>query len=210
MHYNFIAIEGNIGTGKTSLAKMLGADLNATLILEEFTDNPFLPKFYKDPKKFAFPLELSFLAERYHQLKNKLSKQSLFAESTVSDYYLAKSLIFSKTNLSRDEFQLFRKMYEIMDTNLPRPDLLVYLHKDVSVLQNNIKKRGRHYEQKIPDEYLQRVQDSYLNYIRQNAKMPVIIIDTNGLDFVSNPQDYEKLHYLISQKYPKGVSQVSV
>ncbi len=210
MHYNFIAIEGNIGTGKTSLAKMLGRDLNATLILEEFADNPFLPKFYKDPKKFAFPLELSFLAERYQQLKDRLSKQSLFAESTVSDYYLAKSLIFSRTNLTRDEFQLFRKMYEIMDANLPRPDLLVYLHKDVSALQNNIRKRGRHYEQKIPDEYLKRVQESYLNYIRQNTKMPVIIVNTNDLDFVSRPEDYEKLHYLISQKYPNGVSQVSV
>jgi len=210
MHYNFIAIEGNIGTGKTTLAKMLGADLNADLILEEFADNPFLPKFYKDPKKFAFPLELSFLAERYQQLKDKLSKQSLFSERTVSDYFIAKSLIFSRTNLTRDEFQLFRKMYEIMDANLPRPDLLVYLYKDIPALQNNIKKRGRHYEQKIPDQYLERVQENYLNYIRLNAKMPVIIIDTNDLDFVANPHDYEKLHHAIAQKYPHGVSQVSL
>ncbi len=210
MHYNFIAIEGNIGAGKTSLAKMIGADAKASLILEEFADNPFLPKFYKQPDKYAFPLELSFLAERYHQLKDKLSASSLFSERIISDYYIAKSLIFSRTNLSKDEYRLFQKMFEIMDAQLPRPDLLVYLYKDISQLQENIKKRGRHYEQKIPDEYLVKVQENYLNYIRQNAKMPVIIINTNELDFVSNPQDYEKLHYLLSQKYPHGVSNVSV
>ncbi len=210
MHYNFIAIEGNIGAGKTSLAKMLGNDMNASLILEEFADNPFLPKFYKNPDKFAFPLELSFLAERYHQLKDRLSKQSLFSELVVSDYYIAKSLIFSRTNLSKHEYQLFRKMFLIMDANLPKPDLLVYLHNDIEILQQNIKKRGRHYEQKIADEYLMKVQENYLNYIRQNAKMPIIIIDTSQLDFVANAQDYEKLHYLISQPYPHGVSYVSV
>lgn len=208
MHYNFIAIEGNIGTGKTSLAKMIGNDMNASLILEEFADNPFLPKFYKEPDKFAFPLELSFLAERYHQLKDRLSKQSLFSELVVSDYYIAKSLIFSRTNLSKHEYQLFQKMFSIMDANLPKPDLLVYLYKDIDVLQKNIKKRGRHYEQKIPDEYLIKVQENYLNYIRQNAKMPVVIIDTNHLDFVENAQDYEKLHYHLSQQYPHGITTI--
>lgn len=210
MHYNFIAIEGNIGTGKTSLAKMLGHDVNATLILEEFADNPFLPKFYKEPDKYAFPLELSFLAERYQQLKDRLSKQSLFAELTISDYYIAKSLIFSRTNLSKNEFLLFRKMYDIMDTQLPAPDLLVYLYKDVPALQANIKKRGRPYEQKIKDAYLEKVQENYLNYIKQNAKMPVVLIDTNNLDFVNNAQDYEKLNLIISQKYPLGISKVSI
>lgn len=209
MHYNFIAIEGNIGSGKTSLAKMLGEDMKASLILEEFADNPFLPKFYKNPEKFAFPLELSFLAERYHQLKERLGTTSLFSELIVSDYYIAKSLIFSRTNLSKDEYRLFQKMFEIMDANLPRPDLLVYLYKDIQQLQANIKKRGRHYEQKIPDEYLIKVQENYLNYIRQNAKMPVLVIDTNKLDFVKNPPDYEKLHYLLSQKYAPGMNHVT-
>lgn len=209
MHYNFIAIEGNIGSGKTSLAKMLGEDMKASLILEEFADNPFLPKFYKNPEKYAFPLELSFLAERYHQLKERLGTTSLFSELIVSDYYIAKSLIFSRTNLSKDEYRLFQKMFEIMDANLPRPDLLVYLYKDIQQLQANIKKRGRHYEQKIPDEYLIKVQENYLNYIRQNAKMPVLVIDTNKLDFVKNPPDYEKLHYLLSQKYAPGMNHVT-
>ncbi len=208
MHYNFIAIEGNIGAGKTTLAKMLGHDMNAALILEEFADNPFLPKFYKDPGKYAFPLELSFLAERYQQLKDRLSKQSLFTELIISDYYIAKSLIFSKTNLSRDEFRLFKRMFDIMDANLPKPDLLVYLYKDIDVLQSNIKKRGRHYEQKIQDNYLIKVQENYLSYIRQNAKMPVLILDTNKLDFVENPQDYERLHYLLHQKYAHGLNHV--
>ena len=209
MHYNFIAIEGNIGSGKTSLAKMLGEDMKASLILEEFADNPFLPKFYKNPEKYAFPLELSFLAERYHQLKERLANTSLFSELIVSDYYIAKSMIFSRTNLSKDEYRLFQKMFEIMDANLPRPDLLVYLYKDIQQLQANIKKRGRHYEQKIPDEYLIKVQESDLNYIRQNAKMPVLVIDTNKLDFVENPQDYERLHYLLSQRYAPGMNHIT-
>jgi len=208
--YNYISIEGNIGAGKTSLAKMLGKDMNATLILEEFSDNPFLPKFYKDPKKYAFPLELSFLAERYHQLKEKLSKSSLFSELIVSDYFIAKSLIFSKTNLTKDEYRLFEKMYEIMDANLPRPELLIYLYKDINTLQKNIKKRGRVYEQKIPDDYLEKVQENYLHYIKQNAKMPVLIVDTNDLDFVSNPLDYEKLHQLVGQKYRHGLNHIKL
>jgi len=150
--YQFIAIEGNIGAGKTSLAKLIAEKCNAKLILEEFEDNSFLPKFYKDPERFAFPLELSFLAERFQQLKDKLASKDMFKTFTIADYFINKSLIFSRKTLQTDEFKLYNTLFEIINQSLIKPDLLVYLYANVDTLQSNIKKRGRDYEQEIKDE----------------------------------------------------------
>lgn len=207
--YNFIAIEGNIGAGKTSLTKLLAADLNARIILEQFEDNPFLPKFYKDQNRFAFPLELSFLAERFQQLKDILPSQDLFTDFTISDYFINKSLIFARKTLQQDEFLLYNKLFNLMNLSLPKPDLLVYLYLNIEKLQANIKKRGREYEQNMRNEYLQDIQDSYFEFIAQQSKMKVLIIDTNEMDFVNRKEDYKRLKELIFQEYTEGLHRIT-
>ncbi|NQX91077.1 MAG: deoxynucleoside kinase, partial [Flavobacteriales bacterium] len=185
--YSYIAIEGNIGAGKTSLATMLSEEFNAKLVLEEFADNPFLPKFYDNADRYAFPLELSFLAERFAQLKKDLNSRDLFQPSVIADYFISKSKIFAKANLSKEEYALFNQVFELMDPSLPKPQLLVYLHLPVEELQKNIKKRGREYEQNIQDKYLQKIQKSYFSFIKQQRKLRTVVIDTSGVDFVNNP-----------------------
>ncbi len=208
MHYNYIAIEGNIGSGKTTLSEMLAKQFNGKLILEQFKDNPFLEKFYKDPDKYAFPLELSFLAERYQQLIKDLSNLDLFHSLTISDYFLNKSLIFARKTLGDDEYQLFRSLFNIMDANLPKPDLLVHLYVRVEKLQANIKKRGRTFEQNISDEYLQKIQDSYFQYLNQQPKLRILLLDTNDIDFVKNPQHYNYIIEALSREYPVGITRL--
>ena len=208
--YNFLAIEGTIGAGKTSLATMISEDFNAKLILEGFADNPFLPKFYKEADKYAFPLELSFLAERYQQLSDQLSKQDLFKNFTISDYFINKSLIFAQKTLPDDVFGLYAKLFHIMNSSLPKPDLLVYLYLKVEKLQENIKKRGRDYEQNIENEYLEKIQTGYFDFIRQQQGMRILILDTNQIDFVNNPTDYQKIISLIDQDYEIGVHRIEV
>jgi deoxyadenosine/deoxycytidine kinase len=210
MRYNYIAIEGNIGAGKTCLSTMISEQFNGKLILEQFEDNSFLPKFYKEPDKYAFPLEMSFLAERYQQLKDQLTKQDLFKTFTISDYLINKSLIFAKNNLQQDEFALFSKMFTIINEFLPKPDLLVYLYLEVSNLQRNIKKRGRSYEQEIKDSYLSDIQQGYFDHIRKLDGVRVIIIDTNNIDFVNNPDDYQAVLSLIDKDYPVGVHRLTL
>jgi deoxyguanosine kinase len=185
MNYNFISIEGNIGAGKTTLAHMLSRYLNARLVLEEFADNPFLPKFYENPKNYAFPLELFFMAERYKQLKDLLPVKDMFRTTTVSDYLFTKCLLFAKVNLTDEEFRLFQKLFDIMYPQLVRPDILIYLHVPVKKLQQNIRKRNRPYEQSIPDDYLFRLQETYTNYIRQHD-ITTIFIDATNADFLRN------------------------
>src|SRR6056297_2363343 len=164
MEYNFIAIEGNIGAGKSTLAAKLAEKHHAMLINEGFEDNSFLPKFYKDPEKYAFPLELSFLAERYQQLKDKLQAKDLFYPFVVADYFIAKSLVFAKKTLPSDEFTLYSQLFNIIISSLPQPDLIVYLYLETKKLQQNIKKRGRPYEMDIEDDYLEKIQSSYFEY----------------------------------------------
>lgn len=207
--YNFIAIEGNIGAGKTTLSKKLTIDFNARLILEQFAENPFLPKFYADPEKHAFPLELSFLAERYQQLKNELSSQDLFKPTIISDYYFLKSLIFAKANLSEDEFSLYSKLFHIINDSLAKPDLFVYLYHDVERLQNNIKKRGRSYEQNITNDYLLKIQTSYFEFIKQLNDLRILIVDVNKLDFANNDEHYKELLKIINQPYSLGISRIT-
>jgi len=212
MKYNYLVIEGNIGSGKTSLSTRISEQFNAKLILEQFADNPFLPKFYNDPDKYAFPLELSFLAERYRQLKEDLSKQDLFKDFTVADYFFNKTLIFAKTTLQTDEFSLFAKLFTIINDSLPKPDLFVYLYLNIDKLISNIHKRGRNYEKKIQKEYLQNIQNGYLDYIKNNQhKLKILIIDTNNIDFVNCYSDYCKIIETIFEKdYEVGINRVKL
>jgi deoxyadenosine/deoxycytidine kinase len=209
MKYNYIAIEGNIGAGKTTLAHMLAEQFNARLVLEQFEDNSFLPKFYKEPEKYAFPLELSFLAERYQQLKKDASRLDLFQEFTIADYFIQKSLIFSRKTLQSDEYTLFTKLFNIIISQLPQPDLMIYLYVDINRLLKNIQKRGRSYEQEIQYEYLERIQKGYLDFIAQQTNMRILVIDSNQLDFVASHEDYELLLSIINCSYPTGVHRIT-
>ncbi len=208
MNYNFIAIEGNIGAGKTSLASLIATEFNAKLILEQFEDNSFLPKFYEDPDKYAFPLEMSFLASRFQQLKDQLGNRDLFKSFTISDYYIVKSLIFAQKTLVEDEFKLYTRFFNIILNQLPRPDLFVYLYVKTPKLQENIKIRGRSYEQDIKDEYLDKIQDGYFEFIKQQRNLPILIIDTNNIDFVKNNDDYRRMVSIINKEYTPGVYRI--
>jgi deoxyadenosine/deoxycytidine kinase len=210
MNYSYITIEGCIGAGKTTLAKRIADDYNGKLILEQFEDNPFLPKFYKDQEKYAFPLEMSFLASRYQQLMDQLSSQDLFHEFTVSDYFITKSLIFARRTLEKDELSLYSRLFNIIEANLPKPQLLVYLYSDIDRLLSNIKKRGRDYEQDISGQYLRNIQEGYFDFIRQQKNKRILIMDTNNVDFVADEQVYEKMIKLILREWPVGTHRVVV
>ncbi|MBA6152292.1 2-amino-4-hydroxy-6-hydroxymethyldihydropteridine diphosphokinase [Gelidibacter maritimus] len=188
--FNYIAIEGNIGAGKTSLAHEIANDFNGKLILERFADNPFLPKFYKAPQRYAFTLEMSFLADRYQQISDDLSQLDLFKDFMVSDYDIYKSLIFSKITLPEDEFRLYRKLFYLMYKDIAKPDLYVYLYQNTTRLQENIKKRGRDYEQNIQNDYLEKINTGYLEFLKNQTELNVKIIDISDRDFVENRADY--------------------
>ncbi len=189
-NYNYIAIEGNIGAGKTSLAKFIANDFNAKLILERFADNAFLPKFYEEPKRYAFTLEMSFLADRYQQISDDLSQLDLFKDFMISDYDIFKSLIFSKITLPEDEFKLYRKLFYLMYKDIAKPDLYIYLYQNTARLQENIKKRGRDYEQNIEDAYLEQINSGYLDFLKNQSELNVKIIDISDRDFVRRREDY--------------------
>lgn len=205
MNYNYLVIEGCIGAGKTCFSKRLADDYNAKIIYEQFADNSFLPKFYEDPQRYAFPLEMSFLTDRYNQLKNKLTQTDLFSQYTIADYFIDKCVIFSKNNLNKDEYSLYLKIFDIINSFIPKPDLIVYLYKDVDLLLKNIKKRGRDYEQNIDYKYLDDIQKGYLDYFKLLSNTPIVIIDTNQLDFVNSEEDYQYLKNAINQKYENGI-----
>jgi len=187
MIYNFITIEGNIGAGKTTLAHLLSKHFNARLILEEFADNPFLPKFYENQRQYAFPLELFFMAERYKQLKDLLQTKDMFQNLTISDYLFTKCLLFAKVNLPEEEFLLYQKLFDIINPQLVQPDLLIYLHAPVNKLKENIKKRNRSYEQNIESEYLFTLQETYTQYIKQH-NIKTLFIDASKSDFLGNDE----------------------
>ena len=205
MHYKYLAIEGNIGSGKTTLATMLSKDYDIRLILESFAENPFLPKFYENPDRHAFPLELFFMAERYHQLKS-LKEQDLFQPQIISDYFFIKSKLFAKNNLQYDELQLFYSLYDIMFSSLSKPDILIYLYADIQRLKQNIKKRGREFEQNISADYLQKIQEKYLDYLRKQDDFPVLLLDVTGVDFVNDTKAYEHIKELIILPYDNGIN----
>jgi len=203
MNYHYITIEGNIGAGKTTLAHLLAKHFNARLILEQFADNPFLPKFYENPKQFAFPLELFFMAERYKQLKELVHTKDLFQSVTVSDYLFTKCLLFAKVNLPEEEFRLYQKLFDIIYQQLVQPDIVIYLHASVSKLQSNIKKRNRAYEQSISDAYLFEVQEAYTNYIKQH-NIKTIYIDASNADFLGNKKHFQVILDALEKDYESG------
>jgi deoxyguanosine kinase len=209
MNYNFITIEGNIGAGKTTLAHLLSKHYNARLILEEFADNPFLPKFYENPGLYAFPLELFFMAERYKQLKDLIQQKDLFQHLTISDYLFTKCLLFAKINLPEDEFRLYQRLFDIMQQQVIQPDIIIYLHSPVEKLQRNIKKRNRSYEQKIPDSYLLKIQETYTGYIKQQTTK-TIIVDTSNADFLSNEKHMHAIIDALENEFPDGQHYLSL
>ncbi|MBF4518543.1 2-amino-4-hydroxy-6-hydroxymethyldihydropteridine diphosphokinase [Flavobacterium sp. ANB] len=188
--FNYIAFEGNIGAGKTTLVNKIAEDFNAKTVLERFADNPFLPKFYKDQNRYAFPLEMSFLADRYQQLSDDLAQFDLFKDFIVADYHIFKSLIFAKITLAEDEYRLYRNLFDIIYKEMPKPDLYIYLYQNTTRLLENIKKRGRNYEQNIEAEYLDKINNGYLEYIKSQTDLNVLIIDVSNRDFVKKHEDY--------------------
>jgi deoxyadenosine/deoxycytidine kinase len=203
MNYHYITIEGNIGAGKTTLAHILAKHFNARLILEQFADNPFLSKFYENPGRYAFPLELFFMAERYKQLKELIHAQELFQHITVSDYLFTKCLLFAKTNLPEEEFRLYQKLFDIIYQQLPQPDILIYLHVPVSQLQRNIKRRNRSYEQNIPDQYLLKLQETYTSFIRQR-NIKTLFINAANADFLGNDTHLKVITDALENEYDDG------
>ena len=203
MKYNFITIEGNIGAGKTTLAHLLSKHFNARLILEEFADNPFLPKFYENQRQYAFPLELFFMAERYKQLKDLLQTKDMFQNLTISDYLFTKCLLFAKVNLPEEEFLLYQKLFDIINPQLAPPDLLIYLHAPVNKLKENIKKRNRSYEQNIESEYLFTLQETYTQYIKQH-NIKTLFIDVSKSDFLGNDEHLKVVIEALDKDYDDG------
>lgn len=211
MSLNYLVIEGNIGAGKTTLAQMISKKYGANLVLEQFADNPFLPKFYDDPGQYAFPLEMAFLAARYNQLNHELSRVDLLGSFTISDYYFTKSLIFAQNTLHTDEYNLYSQFFTIIYDKLPKPDLYVYLDKDSDLLLRNIAQRGRSYESHITKEYLDSITKGYVNYFNQQQDVPILTIDTNLLDFENKPEDFEKItHTIFNNQYNKGITHIEL
>lgn len=203
MKYSFVTIEGNIGAGKTTLSHLLAKHYNARLILEQFADNPFLPKFYENPKQYAFPLELFFMAERFKQLKELIQQKDLFQSITISDYLFTKCLLFAKVNLPDDEFRLYQRLFDIIHQQLVQPDILIYLHSPIARLQQNIKRRGRSYEQKIPDAYLFSIQETYTHYIKQH-NLKTLFVDVSNADFLGNEKHLQVIIDALDKAYAPG------
>ena len=209
MNYHFITIEGNIGAGKTTLAHLLSKHYNARLILEEFADNPFLAKFYENPQQFAFPLELFFMAERYKQQKDLLQQKDLFQSLTISDYLFTKCLLFAKVTLPDDEFRLYQRLFEIINQQVTQPDLLIYLHAPIAKLQANIRKRNRSYEQRIPDDYLFNIQETYTHYIKQH-NIKTLFVDASNADFLGNEKHLQVILDALDKDYEGGQHYVAL
>jgi deoxyadenosine/deoxycytidine kinase len=203
---NYIVVEGNIGAGKTSLSRMLANELNGRLILEEFSDNPFLPLFYQNPERYAFPVELFFMTERHKQLQSLLLKGNLFQRYVVSDYTFSKTLLFAGQNLENEELRLFRKLFHTLNASFPKPNLLVYLHRSVEDLLANIGKRGRDYEKDISADYLHKIQKAYFNFFEiAKSEFAILFMDLKGLDFVHHKADYQQILAQLQQPYSKGI-----
>ena len=208
--HQFIVVEGNIGAGKTTLSSMLAEDFGKRLILEQFSDNPFLPFFYENPDRYAFPVELFFMTERHKQLQEELSQTQLFEEGIVADYYFLKTLLFAKNNLKPEEYRLFQRLFNILNKSFPKPDLMLYLHRPVEGLLNNIRKRGRGFEQKMDPAYLTQIQQAYFDYFKTSTEVPVVILDVEEVDFVHSPEHYELIINLLFDQYEPGLHHLKV
>ena len=203
--HRFMAIEGNIGAGKTTLSQKLATEFGSKLILEQFTDNPFLPVFYENPERYAFPVELFFMTERHKQLQQSLGQIDIFQEQIIADYFFIKTLLFAKNNLQEEEYRLFQNLFHILNANFPKPDLLVYLHRPVDQLLKNIQRRGRDFEQDIAPAYLEQIQKAYFEYFRVEGQLPILIIELEDADFANSLENYSKMKHLLSQVYEKGI-----
>lgn len=208
--YSFIAIEGNIGSGKTTLAEMIGRDYNAGLIMEQFADNPFLPYFYENPGQFAFPLELFFMTERYKQLQVSGAQQDMFYDFHVADYSFVKTLLFARNNLPADEFRIFQKLWMVLEASLPRPEIIVFLHRPVDALLQNIAHRGRGYEQKIQATYLEKVQQVYFEYFRAESAIPILLFDLQSKNLHQEPALYREILQVMSGRHRPGLQHISI
>lgn len=206
----YIALEGNIGVGKTTLAKRLAEDWGAALTLEQFEDNSFLPRFYQEPERYAFPLEMSFLAARYNQLKNNMVQADMFNPMYVADYCLFKSLVFARITLNEDEYSLYLRLFDIIDLQVRKPDLVVYLHRPLDKLLQNIKKRGRSYEMNIDQAYLEKIQDGYMEHFKTLPQQAVLILELEALDFEHNEKIYGAVRQLIQRYYSPGIHKIRV
>ena len=203
--YEYVVIEGNIGSGKTTLSKKLADHWGSRLMLEEFKENPFLPKFYEDPKQHGFALELSFLAERYHQKRDELNRTDLFHPGIVCDYSFAKSLVFARINLDPDEFELYQNLFNIIHGRLPKPDLLFFLYCSPEKSLRQIKKRGREYEQEISINYLEEINNGYMEFFKQQTGMKIVGVNTDDIDFVQSNEDLRKVIELIESPHNTGI-----
>jgi deoxyguanosine kinase len=208
--YQYIVIEGNIGAGKTTLCQMLSHDYAARLVLEQFTDNPFLPSFYEDRERFAFQVELFFMAERHKQLQEMLSQTDIFNPLFVGDYFFLKTLLFAKNNLKEDEYRLFSRLFHVLNATFIKPELIVYLHRPVEVLLQQIQKRGRAYEKDISADYLLEIQSAYLEYFKTQDQMPIVILDVKDIDFTSDPSQYQYICDLLSRRFEVGTHYLSL
>lgn len=208
--YRYVAIEGNIGAGKTTLCHMLAKDLGCRLLLEQFTDNPFLPPFYQNPERFAFPVELFFMTERYKQMEACFAQPDLFSSFVLSDYFFIKTLLFASNNLQDDEFRLFQNLFQLLNQKIPRPDLLVYVHRPVESLLQNIEKRARNFETEISADYLQTVQKGYLDYFRICEDLDVLIIDVGDVNFLEDSKAYAKMRQLLLTPGHTGINHLNL
>ncbi|MCY7328268.1 MAG: deoxynucleoside kinase [Saprospiraceae bacterium] len=208
--YPFIAIEGNIGAGKTTLCHRLAARTGCSLILEQFTDNPFLPFFYDQPARYAFPVELFFMTESHKQLLEHFAHPDLFRTCTVADYFFVKTLLFAKNNLQEEEFRLFQRLFAVLNGTFRKPDLLLYLHRPVPVLVEHIRRRGRDMEQQIAPAYLEQIQQAYFEYLKTETDTPVVILELGDLDFQQNDEPMNAILDLLERPFPKGTTFLSL
>jgi len=208
--YQYIAIEGNIGAGKTTLCQMMEQDFGCKIILEQFADNPFLPYFYENPERYAFSVELFFMTERHKQLQENLGQQNLFQQLVISDYYFIKTLLFARHTLKAEEYRLFQRLFNILNTSFPKPELLVYLHRSPEQLLQNIQNRGREYEQNITAEYLLRIQEAYFDYFKKPNSFPIVIIELEDVPFWEDEMAYQQIIEHLQKDYKTGVHNLSL
>ena len=210
IEYKYICVEGNIGAGKTTLCEKLSQEYNCKLILEEFAENPFLKYFYADPERYSLTVELFFLAERQKQLQKEIIHKDMFTDFVLADYTLIKSLLFAKNNLNPEEFKLYQNIFQAFSQGIPRPDLLIYLHRPIENVLSNIQKRGRPYELNIEFEYLENIQNMYFEFFRTQTLIPVLIVDAENMDFLQNPTHYNEIKNLFTREFTPGVHHIRI